>query len=171
MSKRSRNKNSEKIPLAKKTRSMEQPETDVNSISETIEERLSICLKCGFYVHGTHHNVSYCMSDHMCENDVKDPDKFIDCMVLIGKAASSGNECGSTSLVLPSLLPITSTPKTAPAIPPPPPLPSMRIPGPNGIATVKAANQNSSKESTISPKPKPIALGFDEELNSAVKYA
>lgn len=164
------------MPLAKKTRTKEQLETDVDNISERMEERLSICLKCGFYVHGTHHNVSYCMSDHMCENDVKDPKKFIDCMVLIGKAAGSGNECGSTSLVLPSLLPITSTPKTAPAPTPPtpplpPPPPAMRIPGPNGIATAKAANQNSSKESTNSPKLKPIALRFDEELSSAVKYA
>lgn len=42
--------------------------TSFNEIEVESDGRLTICLKCGLHVSGTHANVSYCFSEHMCDS-------------------------------------------------------------------------------------------------------
>lgn len=75
------------------TESEAEAEIDVNgSLTSVILERdserdsrMSVCLRCGTYIRGTHANVSYCFSDHMC-NGTPDQNQFSDAICIIANA-------------------------------------------------------------------------------------
>lgn len=82
-------------------------------------DRISICLLCGDYVLGSHALVDYCFSEHMCDGQLKNWQKFGTCMSLISNAMISNNAVSvqHTGPTLPPPLP-----------PPPPPLTPVQMP-------------------------------------------
>lgn len=48
-------------------------------------DRLTICLRCGLHVGGTHASVSYCFSEHMCVSMEKER-QYLDAICLIANA-------------------------------------------------------------------------------------
>lgn len=59
--------------------------TSFKEIEVESDARLTICLKCGSYVSGTHGNVSYCFSDHMCESTTMQ-DQYLKAICVVANA-------------------------------------------------------------------------------------
>lgn len=67
--------------------------SDSNTESESQEDisRLTICLKCGTHMRGSHANVSYCFSEHMCNEQVQfDQQPYLDTICVIANAMHTG---------------------------------------------------------------------------------
>lgn len=49
-----------------------------------IDYRLTVCLKCGLYMKGSHANVSYCFSEHMCDSSLtQNQDEYLTAISII----------------------------------------------------------------------------------------
>lgn len=71
------------------------------------DSRLTVCLQCGFHVMGSHANVSYCSSEHMCDFDATlHPEGYLAAICAIANAMV-------TKGIIPSSQCKTSTPNTS----------------------------------------------------------
>lgn len=68
------------------TESVEATSFNVSEVSnDGADDRLTICLNCGVHVSGTHANVSYCFSEHMCDSMQKEH-QYLNAICLIANA-------------------------------------------------------------------------------------
>lgn len=100
--KRIRIENEPKRGFLGETKHVVEAKANDESVAITVEEieetnvgsdaRLTICLKCGFNGSGTHANVSYCLSEHMCESKPK-KHRYLNVICIIANAMYANGMC------------------------------------------------------------------------------
>lgn len=79
------------------------------SVHTEFDHRISVCLKCGSYMKGSHANVGYCFSEHMCDCSLTPhQDEYLEAICIIANAMYANSASFHPNSVRP-----TSTPNSS----------------------------------------------------------